>query len=157
MSDKPEMPDKASYDKEIVDFGELRETSGTYASVSQILFKEECYAIQGAIFEVHRVMGVGFLESVYQECLAKEFKLRKIPFRAQVELELTYKGERLDQVYKTDFICFDRIIVELKAVKEIGDDHRAQLINYLKATGLKLGLLVNFGHYPKATVERIVV
>ncbi len=123
----------------------------------KILYKEECYAIQGAIFEVYREMGCGFLEAVYQECLAKEFLLRQIPFVAQTELSLWYKGDKLQQTYKPDFICYDKIIVELKAVKDIADEHRAQVFNYLKATQNRLGLLVNFGHYPKATIERIIL
>lgn len=124
---------------------------------NKILFREESYAIQGAIFEVYRVMGSGFLEAVYQECLALEFHNRQIPFAAQVEVPLVYKNEPLVQIYRADFVCFDKIIVELKAVKVIGDEHRAQVFNYLKATSFRLGLLVNFGHYPKATVERIVI
>jgi GxxExxY protein len=122
-----------------------------------LIFKEECYRIQGAIFEVYREMGSGFLEAVYQECLEREFRRAGIPFRSQPELTLNYKGERLTQVYKPDFICYEQIIVELKAVKEVTGEHRAQVHNYLKATGLRLGLLVNFGHYPKSTVERIVL
>lgn len=122
-----------------------------------ILFKDESYAIQGAIFEVYRVIGCGFLEAVYQECLRKEFAIRGIPYQEQVELSLEYKGERLIQTYKADFICYDRIVVELKALKDVGDEHRAQIMNYLKASGFHLGLLVNFGHHPKATVERIVL
>jgi GxxExxY protein len=101
-------------------------------------------------------MGSGFLEAVYQECLEKEFLRRDIPFRAQPELNLMYKGEILAQKYRADFICYETIIVELKAVSATTHEHHAQLHNYLKATGLKLGLLVNFGNYPKATVERIV-
>jgi len=123
----------------------------------KILYKEECYAIQGAIFGVYREMGCGFLESVYQECLSKELAFRNIPFLDQALLSLSYKGEKLAQVYKPDFICFDKIIVEIKAVKDTNDEQRAQLFNYLKATGLRLGLLVNFGHYPRATVERIIL
>jgi GxxExxY protein len=123
----------------------------------KILYKQECYLIQGAVFEVYREMGSGFLEAVYQECLEREFVNRNIPFEAQVQLSLAYKGEALRQQYKADFICYDTIIVELKAVKDIGDEHRAQVFNYLKATGLRLGLLVNFGHHPKATVDRIVI
>jgi GxxExxY protein len=123
----------------------------------KILFKDECYAIQGAVFEVYREMGIGFLECVYQECLSKEFASRNIPFHDQAVLSLSYKGEKLIQVYKPDFICYDKIIVEIKAVKETIDEQRAQLFNYLKATHLRLGLLVNFGHYPRATVERIVL
>ncbi|KAA0221549.1 GxxExxY protein [candidate division KSB1 bacterium] len=125
--------------------------------MGEILYKDEGYAIQGAIFEVYREMGCGFLEAVYQECLAKEFSRRNVPFASQVDLTIFYKGEKLQQAYKPDFICYDKIIVELKAVKAIDDVHRAQVFNYLKATGLRLGLLVNFGHYPKATIERIIL
>jgi len=125
--------------------------------MTKILYKNEVYAIQGAVFNVYREMGCGFLEPVYQECLEKEFKLRGIPCEPQKELRLSYKGEILNLIYKPDFVCYGNIIVELKAVKEIDDVHRAQVFNYLKATGLRLGLLVNFGHYPKATVERIIM
>jgi GxxExxY protein len=120
-----------------------------------ILFKDESYAIQGAIFEVYREMGCGFLESVYQECLEKELRRRNIPFIAQPELRLAYKDETLQQTYKPDLICYGQIIVELKAIKDIAPEHKAQVINYLKATGMKLGLLVNFGSYPKATILRL--
>jgi GxxExxY protein len=120
-----------------------------------LLFKDECYAIQGTVFNVYREMGCGFLEAVYQECLEKEFLQRLVPFEAQKELVLSYKGEQLSQTYKPDFICYGKIIVELKAVKEIAPEHKAQLLNYLKATGLELGLLVNFGAYPKAEIVRL--
>ena len=133
---------------------EIEEEPGAYG---KIIFKEESYAIQGAIFEVYRVMGCGFLEPVYQECLCMEFTNRQIPYKTQVELSLAYKGEPLIQTYKPDFICFGKIILEIKAVKEIGDEHRAQVFNYLKATNFQLGVLVNFGHYPKVTIERIVL
>jgi len=123
----------------------------------KILFKDESYAIQGAIFDVYRELGCGFLESVYQECLEKEFRIRNIPFVSQAELKLTYKGEPLVQTYKSDFICFNQIIVELKAVKAIAPEHHAQVINYLKATGMKLGILVNFGDYPKANIIRLAL
>ncbi|MBL8852576.1 MAG: GxxExxY protein [Planctomycetaceae bacterium] len=122
-----------------------------------ILFKDESYAIQGAIFEVYREMGCGFLEPVYQECLERELRLRNIPFTAQTELKLNYKGPPLQQTYKPDFICFGLIIVELKAVREIAPEHKAQVINYLRATRMKLGILVNFGAYPKATALRLVL
>ena len=124
--------------------------------MGKILLEEETYAIRGAVFDVYREMGCGFLEAVYQECMEKELQNRKISFVSQQELQLVFKGETLKQTYKPDLICFDKVIVEIKAVKEIGDEHRAQLHNYLKATGLNGGLLVNFGHYPKATIERIV-
>jgi GxxExxY protein len=123
----------------------------------KVLFKEECYNIQGAIFEVYREMGCGFLETVYQECLEEEFRNRKIPFIAQQELRLMYKGKELEQSYKPDLICYDKIIIELKAVKEIAPEHEAQVFNYLKATKLKLGMLVNFGHYPKTQIKRIIL
>jgi GxxExxY protein len=123
----------------------------------KVLYKEEGYAIQGAIFEVYREMGSGFLEAVYQECLEKELERRGIAYQRKVELTLTYKGEELKKTYEADLICYGKIILELKAVKEVGNEHRAQLFNYLKATNLRLGLLVNFGHYPKATIERIIL
>ena len=120
-----------------------------------ILFKDESYAIQGAIFEVYRQMGCGFLESVYQECLEIEFRERSIPFVSQHDLQLFYKGKMLKQRYIPDFICYDQIIVELKAVKQVAPEHKAQVLNYLKASKMKLGILVNFGDYPKATVTRL--
>ena len=123
----------------------------------KILFKNECYAIQGAIFEVYREMGSGFLESVYQECLEVEFNTRGVPFLAQPELSIVFKGTHLKQTYKPDFICYDKIIIELKAVKSIAPEHEAQLLNYLKATGVKLGLLVNFGSHPKAIIKRFAL
>jgi len=97
------------------------------------------------------------IESVYQECFEKELKNRNIPFVSQPELTLAYKGEALKQTYKPDFICYGQIIVELKAVKEIAPEHKAQVLNYLKTAGMKLGLLVNFGSYPKATVNRLAL
>lgn len=124
--------------------------------MGKLKYEEESYKIRGAVFEVYREMGSGFLESVYQECLEKELSKAGIPFLAQQGLALNYKGEILKQTYKPDFICFSKIIVELKAVKELCDEHRAQIHNYLKATGYELGFLVNFGHYPKVKIERIV-
>ncbi len=125
--------------------------------MNELLYKDECYAIQGAVFDVYREMGSGFLEAVYQECFEKELERHDVPFESQKELELEYKGESLNKKYKADLICYDKIIVELKAVKEITNEHRAQVMNYLKATGFRLALLVNFGHYPKATVERFIL
>jgi GxxExxY protein len=123
----------------------------------EILYREECYQIQGAVFEVYRVMGCGFLEAVYQECLGKELSKRGIPFAAHQELRLFYKSEPLRQTYIPDFICYDSIIIELKALATTTGEHKAQVLNYLKATGMHLGLLLNFGCHPKATVERIVL
>jgi len=122
-----------------------------------ILFKDESYAIQGAIFEVYREMGCGFVEPVYQECLEKELRNRNIPYLPQAKLQLTYKGELLEKTFKPDFICFNQIIIEIKAVKEIAPEHKAQVINYLKASSLKLGLLVNFGSHPKVTIIRLAL
>jgi GxxExxY protein len=109
------------------------------------------------VFDVYREMGCGFLEAVYQECLLKELQIRQIPFVAQPLLQLSYKGQRLEQTYRPDFICYDKIVLELKAVKGIGPEHKAQVINYLKATGMKLGLLVNFGVHPKAVIRRLAL
>jgi GxxExxY protein len=121
-----------------------------------IIFREESYAIMGACFEVYREQGCGFVEPVYQECLELELLSRAVPFHAQPELTILYKGQPLRHRYVPDLICWDKIVVELKAVSALTDEHRAQLHNYLKATGLKLGLLVNFGHFPKLESERIV-
>src|SRR5437899_8460264 len=123
---------------------------------TELLFNEKSYKIIGACFEVYREKGCGFLESVYQECMEIELRLQGIPFVAQKPLTLEYKGCPVRSKYEPDFICYDKIVLELKAVTELADEHRAQVQNYLKATGLKLGLLVNFGHYPKVQAERIV-
>lgn len=125
--------------------------------MAEIIFKEESYRIMGACFEVYKELGCGFLEAVYQESLEIEFTNQTVPYQAQTELALLYKGRQLKQTYLPDFVCFDKIIVELKAVKTLDDVHRAQVHNYLKATGQKLGLLVNFGHYPKVEYDRIVL
>jgi GxxExxY protein len=120
-----------------------------------LILKDESYAIVGACFEVYKDKGCGFLEPVYQECLAIEFEARKIPFVSQPQLELSYRGRKLVQSYRPDFVCFSKIIVEIKAVQRLAPEHRAQTMNYLKATNCDLGLLVNFGHYPKIETERI--
>ena len=125
--------------------------------MGEFLYEKESYAIRGGCFEVYKEKGNGFLEAVYQECLEKEFVLRGILFDAQVPLKLSYKGAPLKQAYTPDFICYGTIILEIKAVKELTDEHRAQLINYLKATGLKLGFLINFGHHPGIQIERIAL
>jgi len=122
-----------------------------------LLHAEEVFRIQGAVFEVNRVMGRGFLEAVYQECLALEFDARRIPFRQTPPVTLAYKTATLRQTYVPDFVCFEKVIVELKAVREIATEHRAQILNYLRATSLPVGLLVNFGSSARATVERFVL
>ncbi|MCP4267900.1 MAG: GxxExxY protein [Candidatus Brocadiaceae bacterium] len=123
----------------------------------KLIYKEESYEILGACFEVYKERGCGLLEAVYQECLEIEFELRNIPFSSQTALTLYYKERELKQKYVPDFECYKKIIVELKAVKELCDEHRAQVFNYLRATGYQLGLIVNFGHYPKLEHERIVL
>jgi len=120
-----------------------------------LIYKEEAFKIIGACFEVYTNKGCGFLEPVYQECLEIELALQGIDFISQKSLTLEYKGRQLKHTYAPDFICYERIIIEIKAVSQLLDEHRAQLINYLNATDLKLGLLVNFGHYPKLEWERI--
>jgi GxxExxY protein len=125
--------------------------------MSDYIYKEESYKIRGAIYEVYKGIGSGFLEAVYQECLEKEFRLRGIPFSSQHNLHISYKGEELIQQYKADFVCYDKIILEIKAVKNLEDIHFAQVMNYLKATGFKLGLIVNFHSHPKADIKRIIL
>lgn len=119
-------------------------------------FPDETYRIIGACFEVYNNKGCGFLEPVYQECLEIEFNLQSIPFAAQPNLALDYKGHPLRKTYEPDFVCFDSVIAEIKAVSDLTDDHRAQLINYLNATGKKVGLLVNFGSHRGLQFERFV-
>jgi GxxExxY protein len=123
--------------------------------MTEIIYKNESYAIMGACFEVYNAKGCGFLEPVYQECLAIEFEHQRIPAIPKPFLTLSYRDRTLQQTYQADFVCFEKIILELKAVSQVADEHRAQLLNYLHATGFALGLLVNFGHYPKLEYERI--
>lgn len=110
----------------------------------RLLYKEESYAIIGAMFAVHKELGAGFLERVYQDALEYEFQERDIPYEREKEICVMYKGKPLGEPYRADFICYNKIIVELKAVKELEKLHNAQVINYLKITGFKLGILVNF-------------
>ena len=123
----------------------------------KILNKNECYEIQGAVFEVYKEIGAGFLESVYQECLEVELGIRGIAFRSQYEMQSAYKNFQLNSYFKADILGYESIMVELKSCKVIEPNHRAQIINYLKATRLGLGLLVNFSSYPKVEIERIIV
>ena len=125
--------------------------------MAQLIYGEESYKIMGACFEVYKAMGRGFLEAVYQECLEIELAHREIPFAAQRELHIAYKGRPLLQTYKPDVICYDKIIVEVKAVTQLADEHRAQIFNYLRATGMRLGLLVNFSSYSELEYDRIVL
>jgi len=123
----------------------------------QIIYPEQSYKIMGACFEVYKEKGCGFLEAVFQECLEMELGDQGIPFVAQQKLNLTYKGRPLKQTYAPDFVCYDNILLEIKAVSHLTDEHRAQVHNYLRATGHRLALLVNFGHFPKVESERIAL
>lgn len=125
--------------------------------MNDIYYKEESYKIMGACFEVYKEMGPGFLEAVYQECLGLEFGNRGIPFIEKPILELYFKGQKLEKTYEPDFICYEGIIIELKALNMLMQKHKAQALNYLKATNMKLAILVNFGGYPKVEYERIVL
>ena len=125
--------------------------------MSRIILAEECYKIMGACFEVYKDKGSGFLEGVFQECLELELGMQGIPFAAQASLPISYKGRVLKHRYVADVVCYDKIVVEVKAVEKLVDEHRAQLLNYLNATGHHLGLLVNFGHHPKLEWERMVL
>ena len=124
-------------------------------NTDKLIYRPESYAIRGACFEVYEDKGCGFLEAVYHECLELEFESVGVPFFSQPKLELAYKGRKLKTQYQPDFVCHSKIIVELKAVSELAPEHRAQVHNYLKATGMKLGLLVNFGHHAGVQIERI--
>lgn len=122
-----------------------------------VIYKEESYKIVGAAFEVYNKLGHGFLEAVYQEALEIEFKKNDIPFEREKELKISYDEVELKQTYKADFVCYDKIIVELKAVSALEDAHRSQVYNYLHATGFKLGILLNFGKSGGLEIERIVL
>ena len=124
--------------------------------MTNLIFADQTFKIIGACFEVYKRMGCGFLEEVYQECLEIEFNYQSIPFIAQPSFGLTYRENNLKKKYRSDFICFDKIIVEIKTVTVLISKHRSQIINYLNATGFKVGLLVNFGHFPKLEYERFV-
>ena len=121
------------------------------------LLRDETYRIRGAIFEVYRAMGAGFLEAVYQECLGISLARHGIPFEPLKALRLSYFGQQLRQSYVADFVCFGQIIVELKALRAIAPEHRAQVVNYLRASEMKLGLLVNFGASPRVEIERFAL
>ena len=120
-----------------------------------LLYPSESYKITGAIYEVHKELGSGLLEKVYQEALEKELKLQGIPFEREKAFSIIYKGEELEQKFIADFVCYDKIVVELKAVEELLPIHKAQVINYLAITDYKLGLLVNFNSLD-VSPERIV-
>jgi len=125
--------------------------------MAELMFKDEVYAIQGAIFDVYKEMGNMWAEEVYQQCLELEFAARRIPFSAKAELPIFYKGKKIVKTYIPDVVCHGKIILELKACQTIADEHRRQILNYLRITGHHLGLLVNFGAYPKVEIERFAL
>lgn len=120
------------------------------------LYPEESYQIIGAAMEVYNKLGSGFLEQVYQEALEIEFKKRGIQYEREKDIKIKYDGIELNKSYKADFVCYEKIIVELKAVSAIESSHIAQTNNYLKATGIRVGLLINFGGYPDLKIKRVV-
>ena len=123
--------------------------------MTEIIYKEESYKIVGACMRVHANLGAGFLEAVYQEALEREFGKSNIPFVRQKKLSLVYDGEKLKKYYIADFLCYDKIILEIKAMDYLHTKHNDQLKNYLKATNTRLGLLVNFGT-PSLSYKRIL-
>jgi GxxExxY protein len=125
-------------------------------NISTIYLKEESYAIIGAAMKLHAELGCGFLEAVYQEGLEIAFRKFGIPFVAQKELAISLWGETLKKTYVADFVAYDRIIVEIKALKALGAAEEAQVLNYLKASGHRLGILINFGA-PRLEFKRIVL
>lgn len=122
----------------------------------ELIFKDEVFQIIGAAIEVHKELGNGFLEAVYQEAMEIEMASRNIPFSAQMPLKIRYKDRTLNKEYFPDLLCFNIIIVELKASNKLGGNEDAQLINYLKATGLHAGLLINFGSVGKLEWKKVV-
>jgi len=111
----------------------------------ELLFEKESYKIVGAAMEVHKILGCGFLEAVYQEALAIEFRNLGVPYEKEKKIKIEYKDQTMDKHYTADFLCYDKIIIETKAVTKLSPIDKAQVINYLKATGKKLGILINFG------------
>ena len=111
-------------------------------------YSQELYAIIGAAMEVQNEMGEGFLELVYHDALNVELGLRGIPYETEKPIAITYKGQPLERTYKADLVCYGNIVVELKSVEQLKAEHTAQLLNYLKATGMPMGVLINFGEKP---------
>jgi GxxExxY protein len=122
-----------------------------------LIHEKETYEILGACFAVYRDKGCGFTEPLFQECLEIEFEHLALPIMAQPSLAMSHRGRTLRHRFVPDFVCFGKIILEIKAVSQLADEHRAQVLNYLNATGYQVGLLVNFGHFPKLEHERIVL
>ncbi|MFZ5494533.1 MAG: GxxExxY protein [Verrucomicrobiota bacterium] len=124
--------------------------------MSELIHAEECYQIVGACFEVYNEKGSGFLEPVYHDCLDLEFALQSLPRIHEPALQLTYKGRPIKHAYSPDFTCWEKVVVEIKAVEKLTDEHVAQVLNYLNATGYQLGVLINLGPHPGLEWKRIV-
>ena len=124
--------------------------------MTELILKDESYAVIGAAMEVHRVLGPGFLEKVYQEAMQLELNALRIPFEAEKPIGIDYKGQCLTQRYYADLVCFEQIIVEMKALKQLSGKEDAQLLNYVRAAGFKVGLLINFGSHGKLEHKRFV-
>ena len=124
--------------------------------MNNLLFKDEVYSVIGAAIDVHRELGPGFLEAVYQEAMEIELATRSVPFSAQVPLQVQYKGKPLEKEYIADLLCYDQIIVELKALDKLTGKEQAQVLNYLKATACRVGLLINFGSTGKLEWKRFI-
>lgn len=122
----------------------------------ELKYKEEVYAVIGAAMGVHRELGPGFLESIYQEALEIELRARNVPFVAQQPISVRYKGLTLKKQFFADLVCFERIIVEIKALPHLSGTERAQLLNYLKGSGFPIGILINFGSHGKLEWKRLV-
>jgi len=124
--------------------------------MTELILKEEVFAIVGAAIEVHRELGPGFLEGVSQEALELELQDRGIPFESQKQLRISYKSRTLNKAYFADVVCYGQIIVELKALDRLSGNEESQILNYLKATGLRVGILINFGSHGKLEWKRFV-
>lgn len=125
--------------------------------MTDLMFGDETYAVIGAAIEVHRELGPGFLEKVYQEAMQLELSARKIPFEAEMQIDVSYKGNLLAQRYSADLVCFGKIVVELKSIKKLSKVEEAQIPNCLRATGSLVGLLFNFGSHGKLEYRSFVV
>jgi GxxExxY protein len=125
--------------------------------MAELICKEEVYAVIGAAMEVYNELGSGFLEPVYQEAMEIELDMRRIPFEAQEEVRVLYKGQLMDKLYKADLIVLGKIIVELKALERLTTREEAQLLNYLKGTGLEVGILINFGAHGNLEWKRMIL
>lgn len=125
--------------------------------MTELIYEDETYAVIGAAIEVHRELGPGFLEKVYQEAMQLELCARKIPYEAEMQIDVSYKGSLLAQRYSADLVCFGKIVVELKSIKKLSKVEEAQILKYLRATGSRVGLLINFGSHGKLEYRRLVV